>query len=625
MKKILFALILCLITIPLFAANYALEVTQPQPSLNTANRYYKAYTGLEYKVRVGVIGGLYPYVFSLTANPDGMTIDAATGIITWTAASVVEAGSPHAVTVSVTDQENTTVTRSWTITVNTTGAYFLDAVAGHTVANGGLGTAASPWQTLDDLLEAGTVSDNTIAYFKTGTYDTTGLAVTDSADQSVGGYGDYFRVVNAKPNIWVAYPGQSPIINFGSTAYDDPAPFIVNEDTDLYVSGFTISGCFNMCFQKLGSRAVFAWNTFTDLRGGYDGSNSAMIMTAGAGVNARYYTYMHNNSFGALYANPAHVGGSFLKLYGETKSIIEANTFDNTDGTASDAMEGIAWKAYNTYSVMRKNTVTDTRTHSIGGNSNYNANMTYEFNLVKDCGDSVYGVIINSNGTVTTPEYWYRNTFACPVNIRNVGAGNGPFTFTNNVFQNAASTYTGLTYYNVTVPSRIARADDLYGASGIVDADGLLTGESRTTYLGTRGWETTGDETPAEDITAPTLTTKTINSLGTTLTLVFNENISIGAGGNGGFTLTPSGGAATVSFSSSSATSLVYTISRTIQQSETVTISYTQPTNGVEDTAGNDLANITDSAVTNSSTQIPSPNLPPSVGGGCVLSAGGSL
>jgi hypothetical protein len=50
-------------------------------------------------------------------------------------------------------------------------------------------------------------------------------------------------------------------------------------------------------------------------------------------------------------------------------------------------------------------------------------------------------------------------------------------------------------------------------------------------------------------------------------------------------------------------TIFVYTINRRIYSSETgVTVTYVQPVNGVEDLVGNDLANFTNRAVTNSST-----------------------
>ena len=47
----------------LYAANYPLEITQPQEGLTTHSRYYKAYPGIEYKVPIGVFGGLYPFAY----------------------------------------------------------------------------------------------------------------------------------------------------------------------------------------------------------------------------------------------------------------------------------------------------------------------------------------------------------------------------------------------------------------------------------------------------------------------------------------------------------------------------------------------------------------------------------
>ena len=97
------------------------------------------------------------------------------------------------------------------------------------------------------------------------------------------------------------------------------------------------------------------------------------------------------------------------------------------------------------------------------------------------------------------------------------------------------------------------------------------------------------------DTTAPALSSASVN--GTTLTLGFDELVN--ATINTGFTVTPSGGAATVAYASGTGTAyLVYTVSRTIANGETMTLDYTQPGDGIEDTSGNDLANITGETVT---------------------------
>lgn len=114
------------------------------------------------------------------------------------------------------------------------------------------------------------------------------------------------------------------------------------------------------------------------------------------------------------------------------------------------------------------------------------------------------------------------------------------------------------------------------------------------------------------DVTAPTVSSAAIASSGTSFTLTLDENVSFGAGGNGGLTLSATGGAVTATYSSGAGSNvLTYGLSRTIAPSETVTRSYTQPGNGIEDVAGNDLASFSGQAVTNNSTAdltAPTPN-----------------
>lgn len=99
------------------------------------------------------------------------------------------------------------------------------------------------------------------------------------------------------------------------------------------------------------------------------------------------------------------------------------------------------------------------------------------------------------------------------------------------------------------------------------------------------------------DVTAPTLVSAVIS--GSELRLTFDEAVTIGAGGSGGWALTLSGGACTATYSSGANTTiLVYSLSRTPATSETGTIDYTQPVDGIEDIAGNDLDSIVAESVT---------------------------
>ena len=140
--------LLSLLSFQSIAANYGLEIIQPQPNLDTKSRFYKAYPGFEYNVRLAVTGGEFPYSFELTSAPAGVTIDNR-GEITW--ANPSASSSPYNVTAKVTDAQTNTRSVSWTITVTTSGFRFIDAVNGKPADQGGDGTKNNPWKSLKDM------------------------------------------------------------------------------------------------------------------------------------------------------------------------------------------------------------------------------------------------------------------------------------------------------------------------------------------------------------------------------------------------------------------------------------------------------------------------------------------
>lgn len=115
-------------------------------------------------------------------------------------------------------------------------------------------------------------------------------------------------------------------------------------------------------------------------------------------------------------------------------------------------------------------------------------------------------------------------------------------------------------------------------------------------------WLTVG-LTDTLDPTPPTLTSATIPTSGDTVSLLFSESVTVGAGGNGGWTLNTPTDAMTYS-SGSGSTTLVYSLASTINSTDSPTITYTQPGNGIEATTGGvDVASISAGSVTNNSTQ----------------------
>lgn len=109
---------------------------------------------------------------------------------------------------------------------------------------------------------------------------------------------------------------------------------------------------------------------------------------------------------------------------------------------------------------------------------------------------------------------------------------------------------------------------------------------------------------------APTVSSAAISSSATgvaSLVLTFSQSCSIGAGGSGGMTITPSGGGATLGTPTGfpGVTGTYGVTDRYILGSESVTRTYVNPVNGIEATiSGLELSGFTTAAVTNNSTVI---------------------
>ena len=66
-----------------FAAPYPLEITAPRANLPSTHRMVRAYPGLLFNIRAAVVGGMYPFTYSLNNAPSGMTINSQTGEMNW--------------------------------------------------------------------------------------------------------------------------------------------------------------------------------------------------------------------------------------------------------------------------------------------------------------------------------------------------------------------------------------------------------------------------------------------------------------------------------------------------------------------------------------------------------------
>jgi hypothetical protein len=467
------------------AANYPLEIINLKPvgtdGMTTNNRIYRAYPGIEYNVRAAVVGGAYPFSFSLQNAPAGMTVNAVTGEIRWP-----NPQANAAPTLVVRDAEGTQVSANWSISVTAAGFRFIDAVNGtHALGNGctancGTGTYANPWRTISDTYE-GDRNASTYAgeflYFRAGTY-----GVLDMGRGSIGSDWERVEFPITKPVVWLAYPGERPTIDFGYQTGVENAPLIRFGSgvpvSHVYVDGFETTRSRVIAFQLLsgGRYSTFRRLRMHDHGPSQDGSNGSHIMMT-TSVPPSDYTVIQDSEFYQPY-EPSELG---IKVYGQNKLLIEDNVFHG--------IAGIELKNDARRYTVRRNTFYNIQGLAIGGNMHTETTHgEILFNNVR--GNAPLALDLNQDA-MAGMTHVYRNTFSGTVRVRNVITANGPFDLRHNVIVNGDSgTPAGshVVYEYVVDPARIHQVDNLagYPTDNIVDTGGNLT-PAYAQYIGSRG------------------------------------------------------------------------------------------------------------------------------------------
>ena len=112
------------------------------------------------------------------------------------------------------------------------------------------------------------------------------------------------------------------------------------------------------------------------------------------------------------------------------------------------------------------------------------------------------------------------------------------------------------------------------------------------------------------DTTAPIFSSAATNTSGTTITLTYSEALSAATAVGSDFTVLVGGVSRSVSGVAVSGSTVVLTLASAVGAGQTVSVAYTDPTNGndtnaVQDAAGNDAATLAATSVTNS---VPAPS-----------------
>jgi hypothetical protein len=491
---------------------YPLEITNIGPiganGLNGNNRIFRAYPGLEYNIRAAVVGGVYPFRYSLANAPSGMTINADTGEIVWPNPQA----SASNITLTVRDTAGATRSATWSITVTTNGFKFLDAVNGRNAANNGCssscgtGTLSNPWRTLGDLSLNDAAAD--ITYFKNGTY-----SVLDTPDSVRSGrviFSDRPGATVPGSVMWIAFPGHQPRLDFGYRAGVSDGHTLRHNGDNVYIDGFEGVYSRHVALQ-FEPTSNFRGGTYRRLRmhelgPGGDGTNSAYIMSVSTYPYVSYGMVIQDSSFYDLRINDSDAACT-LKIYSQQKILIE-------DTVQYNGIKATELKADVRQFTVRNNTFYNLTGTAIGGNmhgcvgcsggsDSYTTGGEILFNNVRGPGQALE---INQDGFAIRTHI-HRNTFRGRVGVVRTDSADGPFYFSNNVIvSNDAGTPSGshIYHFEVSDPSRIVLSNNLVGypSDNIIDSNGNLT-SGYSQYYGTHGYQHSGGGTTPPPPTPP--------------------------------------------------------------------------------------------------------------------------
>jgi len=504
MKKFLLAFIL-------FASQasaqdrYTFEILAPNTNLPSNHVMTRCYTGVTCTFPVLAVGGEWPYDYTLTNAPSGMVVKNADagetcgigtaththvlcGEITWTNPS---AGSYNP-TIQVCDVDNDCVSTDWDIAAQTTGFRFVDDVNGSDTGGSSTGLIASPWRTVGYAKANMTAGD--FIYFRTGTY-----TVNTEFGTAVNPGGSRYQVEFTNP-VWIEYPGDTVIIDQAADDLDDTFFPTLGFTGYAFTQGFEITNCKYFCVLH-GSTPSVLGSLHHRIKVHHQGYG-----TTEAGSNASMFMWEHSDPQGigaTIIESELYDAGLGFKHYDLLKPIIAHNLMYSMDG-------GVEHKAGATQYTDRANHMYDIGTSGglydsgIDGNQNDNSfAVTGEiyYNRIKmniDAGNVDEALMVGWEQGGGFVDIW-RNTLEGKTTAYNVDSTMGPYYFTRNVVVNDDAVADHITYDTVTDTSRIIKSENVSAdiATGIIDANGLLTGATRTTYCNTvctRGHELNGEQ-----------------------------------------------------------------------------------------------------------------------------------
>lgn len=472
----------------LLAANFPLEIINIKPAgtgdpaIPSSNRIFRAYPGVEYNIRAAVVGGLYPFSYSLYSGPAGMTIDSSTGEISWPNPQ----SNSGTITLSVTDAENTTATTNWAITVGTTGFIFVDSTDVTSTETGGID---EPYKSISSLL-TNTSSMTDIVYFREGNYTFANFNSANTNEINT----------NSKATTWLGYPDETVSINGNDH-------FFRNWTSPIYMDSLNFHNFKKWAFNIQGgyNYQTFRRCVFTDLVAADSINDNQGFLYFNHGDPSGKFLVIQDNEL-SNFTGASAIGS----IYDSSHVLIEDNYIHTSGGSGLTGINnGIAPKNNVDNLTIRHNRVIMTSGYILGNAMNsimFDCNgIDISFNYFCRDSTSLTGAFFERSDGPQTDVYYYKNTVVGYVGFERVDGDNcsavGDVHVYNNVIINEnalvhdGSAWNMVSYlsYHPWLSSNspencITDTDNLKGtaADNIVDSSGNLN-PSFISYIGTHG------------------------------------------------------------------------------------------------------------------------------------------
>lgn len=434
-----------------------MRIVYPRPDGETNSyaahhyAYWNGTTGIQYRRRVGVSFGRFPYVYELMSGPPGMTIGATIwnaawncspraaaqagyGVVSWTpTAANVGSGGPWTVTVRVYDQNyqsdgTSYVDVTWTLNLagdyngtSKTGFLFVDSTNGNDANAGGL---ATPLKTLQGAYGASygtTQNPQALCVLRGSATSYVPPAYTDNT--YTAGKNWFQWNPTTKPCGILVYPGESITIDWTGTQTTpyQSAYTSVGAGDDAFFQDILLNGYLNdgatgniRGFDLASNRVTFDNVQWTNSGYGFSAaSNATLFFLNSSDAAPKSYVFITGClDSGRQSGTPGNNYG-FNSCYGHNDVLVEFNELY----APSSSMDGaIYFKDGTEYGCQRGNFTSVTSTahiHSVGQSFNDHPTNDCEFcfNTVLSVGGA--NQWLPQTGGFTWGSVWtYRNNFA---------------------------------------------------------------------------------------------------------------------------------------------------------------------------------------------------------------------